>query len=845
MKLPSVNSLKGFFSKYPHISAALFLCLLIFIFFWESWTTDKVPFMRDFFQGDIPFYKFAKLAFRDGQIPLWNPYSRFGQPIILMVLFYPFTLLFYFLSTSLSIKLVLSAHFFLSAFGLYMLARQWRIDWGPSVLISISFSFSTYMVAQMEFPIFSACAWAPWVLLSVQLLLDGFAKSKTGCFQNFRFLLPKIVLLSSTMSMQFLSGYPQIFLYTIILCTILLVSHLISPKNRKATISVIFASLIAGALALGIIMVSFLPTYEIISNSIRKDNYNPDMGNASFPLSHIISFLSPFFFGSPGYPDKWFGGQTLFEFWIATCYIGILPLIMITCLTFIRRLPSWKYAEANEIATKRFIVLLFSVAVLIFGFIMALGNNTPVYGFFVNHIPFFNKFRWPSKFLFFVTLGLSILAGLGFQALTDFTATKKHGVKIKLPWQFWLWIGIGLFLVALPVLFQNSPASIEYFFPPCGKYDKTSLSKHFPHLLNDLTLSSMCVFICSTIFLLYFWFSHIHKMVFNGIVILTVFVNLFMFTKNIQPLLNAYDTYDYPPPNASNSLFTDPNWRTHTVYIYSGTLLYGTHDVEAIKWSKLASVTDTCLPYLHYRSGGQSTVLNLWRSENLYKLLIDSKLPEAKRERLLDLLSVRICIGGDYNRDIFFGDAKRTVTLIERSTWQPRAIVADLSKVYTCGNFDDALKLILNSSSYDISRNATVELTIQKWLDYCSSISSASAPLQETDLSQPAGRLIAIRQGWNRIDLKVEVTRPGLLTLNESWDKGWKVFVDGKEKPVLLANAAFIGAIVEPGAQTVSFEYDPASFKTGSIVSLSSIGFCCILLAIGLKTRRKTNKISG
>jgi hypothetical protein len=234
-------------------------------------------------------------------------------------------------------------------------------------------------------------------------------------------------------------------------------------------------------------------------------------------------------------------------------------------------------------------------------------------------------------------------------------------------------------------------------------------------------------------------------------------------------------------------------------------------------------------------------VLNLWRSEFLFKLLIDSNLPEVKRVRLLDLLSVRWCIGGDFNRDIFFGDAPRTVAFIERTTWQPRAIIADLNKVYTCTSLDDALKLILNSASYDISRNATVELTQEKWHDYCSSMSSASQ--KDTYLSQPAGKLIVIRQGWNRIDLEVKVNRPGLLTLNESWDKGWKVFVDGKEKPVLLANAAFMGTIVEPGVQNVSFEYSPASFRPGCVISLSSIGACLLLLASGLHIRRKTSII--
>ena len=212
------------------------------------------------------------------------------------------------------------------------------------------------------------------------------------------------------------------------------------------------------------------------------------------------------------------------------------------------------------------------------------------------------------------------------------------------------------------------------------------------------------------------------------------------------------------------------------------------------------------------------------------------------RERLLDLLSIRYCIGGDLNRDIFYGGAPRKVTLIERPTYNPRAITADLKSVHPCSGFDQALKLILDSPSYDVSRNATVELSEEQWKKLCAGIPAPA--LQSSDLSLPAGRMDAIQQGWNRIDLKVEVNRPGLLVLNESWYKGWKVFVDGQEKPIFIANAAFMGVVVEPGEQIISFEYDPLSFKTGYMITLFSIGICCVLLAIGFKARKNRHQSS-
>ena len=78
-------------------------------------------------------------------------------------------------------------------------------------------------------------------------------------------------------------------------------------------------------------------------------------------------------------------------------------------------------------------------AILAFGLVMAMGQYTPVYKFFYENVPIFDKLRWPSKFLQLVVFAMAALAGLGFQAFLDAGRLRR-----------WLPVcGLGIFLIML------------------------------------------------------------------------------------------------------------------------------------------------------------------------------------------------------------------------------------------------------------------------------------------------------------------------------------------------------------------------------------------------------------
>jgi len=55
----------------------------------------------------------------------------------------------------------------------------------------------------------------------------------------------------------------------------------------------------------------------------------------------------------------------------------------------------------------------------------------------------------------------------------------------------------------------------------------------------------------------------------------------------------------------------------------------------------------------------------------------------------------------------------------------------------------------------------------------------------------------------------------GLVVLTDLWDKGWRAYLDGQNVPVLRANHAVRGVVVQQGTHSLEFRYQPASFTWG------------------------------
>ena len=70
-----------------------------------------------------------------------------------------------------------------------------------------------------------------------------------------------------------------------------------------------------------------------------------------------------------------------------------------------------------------------------------------------------------------------------------------------------------------------------------------------------------------------------------------------------------------------------------------------------------------------------------------------------------------------------------------------------------------------------------------------------------------------------------------LVVFSEVWtEKGWKMFVDGEEQPLLRANYLLRSAIIPAGNHEIVMEYAPKAWKTGNTVSFAS----SLIMVLGL-----------
>ena len=112
----------------------------------------------DFYSGDgsdlIPYVYGSKLflyqTFQElGEIPLWNPYFLFGQPIVGNIqysLFYPLNGLFLFLPFFKALWLYQVSHMIIAGIGTYLLARQTGGEKHGSMLAGCLYMFNGRML---------------------------------------------------------------------------------------------------------------------------------------------------------------------------------------------------------------------------------------------------------------------------------------------------------------------------------------------------------------------------------------------------------------------------------------------------------------------------------------------------------------------------------------------------------------------------------------------------------------------------------------------------------------------------------------------------------------------------
>lgn len=140
-----------------------------------------------------------------------------------------------------------------------------------------------------------------------------------------------------------------------------------------------------------------------------------------------------------------------------------------------------------------------------------------------------------------------------------------------------------------------------------------------------------------------------------------------------------------------------------------------------------------------------------------------------------------------------------------------------VNRIERAANMEQAIA-ILRSNQFDPRAVAVVEGDV--------AFDSAATGAAE-------GIVKAVDYGNSRMILEVESPQPAFLVSSEVHYPGWRAFVDGVEKPIVMTNAAFRGLPVPAGRHRIEMRFEPAILGRSALVSLAALVLLIVALAFG------------
>jgi hypothetical protein len=365
----------------------------------------RVLLTGDNLQQNYPLHVLVGHMLRHGQLPYWNPYIFSGTPLLADFnagAFYP--LMGFFVIFTPNVAWIATEVVLFSAIGIGMyvfLRAALSLSTMASLLASATFAFSGTVLSQVNHvDMTEGFVAIPWMLLAVHHIV------KNGRWRW-------AVLLGVAFATVILAGAPEAMLDEALL--VIAYAAMSAGFDWARWWRVLSRCAAGAALALSLAAIQWLPGLEAIRASQRAGHSFAAAG--SFPTPFSILWLVPYLNGGYGNfgEASFFGSYNLPE---VEVYLGILPLIALITLL----LPRWPSRISRRDRLTWYVVGLF-------GYLLALGSNTPLEHLF-NAIPIYGNQRLQSRNMITVSTAVCVL----FAGWIDRRDTEEPAADQKLLW---------------------------------------------------------------------------------------------------------------------------------------------------------------------------------------------------------------------------------------------------------------------------------------------------------------------------------------------------------------------------------------------------------------------------
>ncbi len=354
----------------------------------------------------LPHHLFiSRMIGETGHWPMWDPTGFGGRPMLgnpQSGMFYPPVWLVWYSGSPSSLGWLTVAHLIWGGIGTYLLARLYGQSRLAATVAAGSFQAAPYLLGHVfegHYPHVWGVCWFPWAFWA---------------FDNRRLKrLRGIVTLPFFIALVYVVGHPQEgFLLGLALTFRAFVDWTRSQKREGILIRWCGVMLIAsGFAAIDLVPQIALRNWKL-APPISAESGSEVPGHYSLRLINALQLLTPEALGGPsdydGYDNSW---ETMLSFGLSTFVLAIAAALL-----------------HPERQTARSWLMLGGLT-----FWVACGYKLGLYALLYHLVPGMNFFRVPARPLFLTALAVSILAGLGVDALKDAGDWRRLGRVLLVP----------------------------------------------------------------------------------------------------------------------------------------------------------------------------------------------------------------------------------------------------------------------------------------------------------------------------------------------------------------------------------------------------------------------------
>jgi uncharacterized membrane protein YfhO len=270
----------------------------------------KNPLISDIMSQFYIWRSLVSEGWRHLQIPLWDPYSYSGYPLLATFhtgVFYPLTFIHMLLGDIRGWSFLVIIPSLASAITMYFFLRQIKIKKIGAVIGGIIYAYAGFAISWAQFiTAAQAMIWMPLVFIVLEKYFQSKKKSTI-------YWLPFVFFLLIT------SGHFQIMVYISVLTVVYFMWKWLEEKNIKMITGAIFPAI----LTVGLVAFQLLPTLELSKYGLRsEENYISAYNYGLLPMKYLTTLIAPDYYGNPA-TGNFFG---VFNYHEAIFYCGVLSI---------------------------------------------------------------------------------------------------------------------------------------------------------------------------------------------------------------------------------------------------------------------------------------------------------------------------------------------------------------------------------------------------------------------------------------------------------------------------------------------------------------------------------------